>query len=588
MPEALGYFVSSPKRWWAAVTLLAAVAAAPGVCSAQSSTPTAASRVQYIAFGFGQFAIQTAPYRWTVLDRPATELSRNSDTLEIQDTAGEKYVFDFTKSTALLTNTLTSATTSVKITASAAVNGFMVSAFSVKVPIGNKLTYFAAHEQLVNGVSQNWTFSNTDANGNAIASQTVLSKDVVRSAEAISLTAADSTLSVNVISRTCTAQGVQCTLLDAQSTTGFSVGSMTAMIRVPNFLYQATLVQTTTTNWSVVLNGQTATMTEVGRTLNYITLADDTRNYRLYTNGSGLVETGKTGQAWTTDSDMNVINATAAWPGQLSGTYVAPAPGESPGFQIINATDLPVLVTLEQVGCLYYGIVQPGKTFQRDTGAVWFTIKASIAPGIEEPTVASCIEKPAVYVAGVVIAGATAGAGLEVSAALITAAGYGASYGVQAGVAAGGGSQTQLIAAKVGMMLLTNVTNGAFQGAAMGGGFTPMALSDGLKNALVDPRLPQGFLARVGGGIVQGLNTSYKAYTASDLNNIKPQYDAFVGQFTQTVSVAGAYAGYPWPWPKSDRVMPRYIITGGPMVAQASNGITLMFPQKEPLKLTKQ
>ena len=51
---------------------------------------------------------------------------------------------------------------------------------------------------------------------------------------------------------------------------------------------------------------------------------------------------------------------------------------ESPGFLILNDTDFPLDVSLEQVGPLYYGIVQPGQTWHRNTGAVWFTVATSV------------------------------------------------------------------------------------------------------------------------------------------------------------------------------------------------------------------
>ena len=51
--------------------------------------------------------------------------------------------------------------------------------------------------------------------------------------------------------------------------------------------------------------------------------------------------------------------------------------GMSLGFKIHNPTKLPLTISLEQVGCLYYeNRVLPGETMDRDTGAVWFTIKA--------------------------------------------------------------------------------------------------------------------------------------------------------------------------------------------------------------------
>ncbi len=40
----------------------------------------------------------------------------------------------------------------------------------------------------------------------------------------------------------------------------------------------------------------------------------------------------------------------------------------SPGFRIKNCTQWPLTVSLDQVGPLYYGLVQPGEIFQRDTG----------------------------------------------------------------------------------------------------------------------------------------------------------------------------------------------------------------------------
>lgn len=54
------------------------------------------------------------------------------------------------------------------------------------------------------------------------------------------------------------------------------------------------------------------------------------------------------------------------------------APKDGPGFLIRNETDFDLDVSLNQVGPLYYDIVKPGETFYRKTGAVWFTIEASI------------------------------------------------------------------------------------------------------------------------------------------------------------------------------------------------------------------
>ena len=46
------------------------------------------------------------------------------------------------------------------------------------------------------------------------------------------------------------------------------------------------------------------------------------------------------------------------------------------GFKIVNKSAFPIQVSLNQVGPLYWGIIEPGKTWHRPTGAVWFTIKS--------------------------------------------------------------------------------------------------------------------------------------------------------------------------------------------------------------------
>lgn len=51
----------------------------------------------------------------------------------------------------------------------------------------------------------------------------------------------------------------------------------------------------------------------------------------------------------------------------------------SPGFKIWNRTIWPLSIALSQVGCLYYDTIKPGQFFDRNTGAVWFTIQANIS-----------------------------------------------------------------------------------------------------------------------------------------------------------------------------------------------------------------
>ncbi len=49
-----------------------------------------------------------------------------------------------------------------------------------------------------------------------------------------------------------------------------------------------------------------------------------------------------------------------------------------PGFIIKNKTKFPVEVSLNQVGCLYHGVILPGEQMERTTGGVWFTLKYQI------------------------------------------------------------------------------------------------------------------------------------------------------------------------------------------------------------------
>jgi hypothetical protein len=85
--------------------------------------------------------------------------------------------------------------------------------------------------------------------------------------------------------------------------------------------------------------------------------------------------------------------------------------GKSPGFHITNKTMWPVAVALEQVGCLYYDTLKSGETFNRDTGAVWFTIKANIQADGKEPRKDwDCVKPVAIIVGTIIASAATAGA----------------------------------------------------------------------------------------------------------------------------------------------------------------------------------
>ena len=50
----------------------------------------------------------------------------------------------------------------------------------------------------------------------------------------------------------------------------------------------------------------------------------------------------------------------------------------TPGFRIRNDTQWPLQISLAQAAPLYFGVVKPGEIFRRDTGSVWFTIRAAV------------------------------------------------------------------------------------------------------------------------------------------------------------------------------------------------------------------
>ena len=84
----------------------------------------------------------------------------------------------------------------------------------------------------------------------------------------------------------------------------------------------------------------------------------------------------------------------------------------SPGFKIHNRSTIPLTVSLDQVGCLYYqNNLKPGQTFDRDTGAVWFTIRAKLYDNKHELNTWACAEPVAEFVAAAFVAVVTAGTG---------------------------------------------------------------------------------------------------------------------------------------------------------------------------------
>ncbi len=117
----------------------------------------------------------------------------------------------------------------------------------------------------------------------------------------------------------------------------------------------------------------------------------------------------------------------------------------TPGFLIRNDAQWPLIISLNQVGPLYYDLIQPGQVFQRDTGAVWFTVKVRISPTNKlDIDTWDCVWPVAAIVGGILLGAITGGAsafsaiGASIGASALTAGGAASLSGiVLEGAAAG-------------------------------------------------------------------------------------------------------------------------------------------------------
>lgn len=434
----------------------------------------------------------------------------------------------------------------------------------------------------VNGPSnKGWVLTSYKHDGKVSHRSTLPESAITRSIDNIKLHMGTDLLTVNPVVGTCTMTHMTCTVRAIAPISGNEVGHLKygKLTKDNAWVGLQSLTQVSATKWreEFAFANRSVEWTEMARTPNYIDLrraGSSDRIARFYMNiGSQVGNTDGQG------SEFRVAHVQRQWPGQIGTPFQPVQPGMSPGFQIQNKTDYPVLVTLEQVGCLYYGIVQPGQVFQRDTGAVWFTIKASMAPDLKEPTVESCIRKPAMYAATIVVAGAAAaGTGgtataLVVPAMLATAAGQGAAIATEQYVRSQGGSATDGKGARMGVATLMSGAT-AVGLAFYSGGSLPVAAA---LWPTVQAMLPTAALGTAAVGAAE-LHT--RLTQQSDIDSIR-------GQLTQEASVTGAYAGYPWPWKKADRVMPRYDITGGPRIKTLADGSTILLTQERPLSIAK-
>ena len=92
------------------------------------------------------------------------------------------------------------------------------------------------------------------------------------------------------------------------------------------------------------------------------------------------------------------------------------------GVLIKNCTAVPLKIQLCQVGVLYHGLVQPGEYFARETGAVHFTIRATVSD-TDDTNWKDTVLPVVGVVVGSLAALATAGAGLAIAGVGVAATG---------------------------------------------------------------------------------------------------------------------------------------------------------------------
>ncbi len=195
----------------------------------------------------------------------------------------------------------------------------------------------------------------------------------------------------------------------------------------------------------------------------------------------------------------------------------------SPGFIIRNETIWPVQISLNQVGPLYFGVIEPGEYFVRNTGAVWFTVRASLF--LDERsriTPQDAILPVAAIVGTVALAALTAGSAAFAGGPALAAAGAAGVSGV------------------TGLSSAAALATATAASSLVGAGFSASA-------ALV-----------IGGAVVGGAGSALTATVTAALNDIFRKENI-------SDSRAGVYAGPPWPFRRS--VTP-WRVTGGPTLRQ--------------------
>ncbi|MBT6583027.1 MAG: hypothetical protein HON77_01870 [Gammaproteobacteria bacterium] len=239
----------------------------------------------------------------------------------------------------------------------------------------------------------------------------------------------------------------------------------------------------------------------------------------------------------------------------------------SPGFHLRNHTQWPINYSLDQVGCLYHGIIPAGAgeitykdgnpyltkptTRTIDTGAVWFTLNAHIQPDQKDAYDDWDCATPVIELtADLGLAVLTGGLGGTVTSAGWNTLKVAVKQGVKQGIKAG----AQAVAKK----LIWNAAERTFYGV--------------VKTVVTRAATGQAFGAGVDLAISLAEDEEILVF------NDEQAVEALEAMLEKTkVTLPGQYAGYAWPFRCDD--MPTYDIYGGPIVKKDNDGNMLFEDQ---------
>ena len=270
--------------------------------------------------------------------------------------------------------------------------------------------------------------------------------------------------------------------------------------------------------------------------------------------------------------------------GQFKNEVPIPVPSKGPGFQITNKTDFPILISIDQVGCLEHGIIDAGETFSVDTGSVWFTVVASMSPELSDPTDLECATQPLIMAGGIVITGVlsglTLGAATVPAAMFFGAVGAGTAAGVEAGLIADGMSEDEARLYGAGIMLITAA---GYSGAES---FVTTVGQDLIQGAeiVATEVAKDALIAYTRTALISAAKSGVKELVLHETTT--EELDDLTEQLEQKVSQAGVYAGHTWPWPEEEQTKAIFEVTGGPTKEILPDGKTVVFSlQKQALTL---